>query len=76
MDRSSSRPDSARRATYVTTSAFLSHFGFDTPRDLPDREMLEDIGLLSKKDMLAMGSSDDINISDAEASGIAETIYD
>lgn len=39
--------------TYVTTKGFLSHFGFNTLRDLPDMEMLEDAGLLSKKKMLA-----------------------
>lgn len=35
--------------TYVTTPAFLSTFGFDTLRDLPDIEMLEDSGLLNRK---------------------------
>lgn len=39
--------------TYVTTKGFLSHFGFDTLHDLPDMEMLEDAGLLSKEKMLA-----------------------
>ena len=39
--------------TYVTTPAFLSHFGFDTLRDLPDMEALEDAGLLSKDRILA-----------------------
>jgi len=39
--------------TYVTTKAFLSHFGFDTLRDLPDMEALEDAGLLSKEKLLA-----------------------
>ncbi|MER9254526.1 SMC-Scp complex subunit ScpB [Mesorhizobium sp. M0598] len=39
--------------TYVTTKAFLSHFGFDTLRDLPDFEALEDAGLLSKAKLLA-----------------------
>lgn len=34
--------------TYVTTPAFLQAFGFDTLRDLPDLEMLEDAGLLSR----------------------------
>lgn len=34
--------------TYVTTPAFLAAFGFDTLRDLPDLEMLEDAGLLSR----------------------------
>lgn len=38
--------------TYVTTKAFLSHFGFDTLRDLPDFEALEDAGLLSKEKLL------------------------
>ncbi|WMT92527.1 SMC-Scp complex subunit ScpB [Pelagibacterium sp. H642] len=32
--------------TYVTTNAFLSHFGFATLRDLPSLEALEDAGLL------------------------------
>jgi hypothetical protein len=39
--------------TYVTTKAFLSHFSFDTLRDLPDFEALEDAGLLSKEKLLA-----------------------
>lgn len=34
--------------TYVTTKAFLSHFGLDTLRDLPDLDMLEDAGLLAR----------------------------
>ncbi len=33
--------------TYVTTKGFLSHFGLDTLRDLPDLEALEDAGLLN-----------------------------
>jgi chromosome segregation and condensation protein ScpB len=39
--------------TLVTTKAFLSHFGFATLRDLPDMEMLEEAGLLSKEKLLA-----------------------
>ncbi|MCT4475430.1 hypothetical protein N3929_27410, partial [Bosea sp. SSUT22] len=39
--------------TYVTTPAFLSEFGFETLRDLPDFEKLEDAGLLSKDRLLA-----------------------
>jgi len=35
--------------TYITTPAFLAAFGFDTLRDLPDTEMLEDAGLLTRK---------------------------
>lgn len=39
--------------TYVTTKTFLTHFSFDTLRDLPDIEALEDAGLLSKEKLLA-----------------------
>ncbi|MER9674532.1 SMC-Scp complex subunit ScpB [Mesorhizobium sp. M0208] len=39
--------------TYVTTKVFLLEFGFDTLRDLPDIEALEDAGLLSKEKLLA-----------------------
>ncbi|WP_115734354.1 SMC-Scp complex subunit ScpB [Aminobacter aminovorans] len=39
--------------TYVTTKTFLSQFGLDTLRDLPDFEALEDAGLLSKEQLLA-----------------------
>jgi len=39
--------------TYVTTPEFLSQFGFETLRDLPDFERLEDAGLLSKDRLLA-----------------------
>ncbi|MCQ4634021.1 SMC-Scp complex subunit ScpB [Shinella sp. CPCC 100929] len=36
--------------TYVTTRQFLSAFGLQTLRDLPDVEALEDAGLLSRKE--------------------------
>ncbi|MER9337028.1 SMC-Scp complex subunit ScpB [Mesorhizobium sp. M0293] len=39
--------------TYVTTKGFLSHFGFETLRDLPDLEKQEDAGLLDKGRLLA-----------------------
>ena len=39
--------------TYVTKPAFLSEFGFETLRDLPDFERLEEAGLLSKDRLLA-----------------------
>ncbi|WP_147182409.1 SMC-Scp complex subunit ScpB, partial [Ciceribacter naphthalenivorans] len=35
--------------TYVTTKHFLSAFGLETLRDLPDLEGLEDAGLLSRQ---------------------------
>ena len=45
--------------TFVTTKTFLSHFGFECLRDLPDIERLEDAGLLSKDRLLADGFPDD-----------------
>ena len=39
--------------TYVTTKTFLTHFGLNTLRDLPDMEALEDAGLLSRDRLLA-----------------------
>ena len=41
---------------YVTTPAFLSHFGFESLRDLPDIEALEDAGLLGALDRDALAS--------------------
>lgn len=35
--------------TYVTTKGFLSHFGLETLRDLPELEALEDAGLLGRQ---------------------------
>jgi segregation and condensation protein B len=46
-------PQSSAPYTYVTTKQFLSHFGFDTLRDLPDMNELEEAGLLSKQKLLA-----------------------
>lgn len=39
--------------TYVTTRQFLSVFGLETLRDLPDIERLEDAGLLSRREVAA-----------------------
>ena len=44
--------------TLVTTAAFLVHFGLKSPRDLPDFELLEDAGLLSKEKLLRDGLLD------------------
>ena len=41
---------------YVTTPAFLSHFGFGSLRDLPDMEKLEDAGLLGRANPDALGA--------------------
>jgi len=46
-------PQQGAPYTYVTTPGFLTHFGFQTLRELPDLEMLEDAGLLSKEKLLA-----------------------
>jgi segregation and condensation protein B len=53
--------------TYVTTPAFLLEFGLDTLRDLPDREALEDAGLLSKERLLAGDIMPDFSDSTHEA---------
>jgi segregation and condensation protein B len=45
-------PEPGAPYSYVTTKAFLSEFGFETLRDLPDLEMLEEAGLLSKEKAL------------------------
>jgi segregation and condensation protein B len=48
--------------TYVTTKPFLSHFGFDTLRELPDMEQLEEAGLLSKQKLLAGALPGDLSV--------------
>ncbi len=40
---------------YVTIPGFLSHFGFDSLRDLPDIEKLEDAGLIGRAGESALG---------------------
>jgi hypothetical protein len=65
---------------YVTTPGFLSHFGFESLRDLPDIEKLEDAGLLGRggqaaprgdalaaelKDVLGLGGDEDEREEDA-----------
>lgn len=41
-------PEPGAPYTYVTTPAFLAHFGLESLRDLPDLEALEDAGLLRR----------------------------
>lgn len=54
--------------TYVTTPTFLSHFGFESLRDLPVMEKLEDAGLLSKAALLTdLADILDPSTSEAEA---------
>lgn len=47
--------------TYVTTRHFLAAFGFETLRDLPDIEALEDAGLLSRHAWTAASESDGVD---------------
>ena len=47
-------PEPGAPYTYVTTPAFLAHFGFDSLRDLPDLEALEDAGLLKRETATAL----------------------
>ena len=42
---------------YVTTPGFLSHFGFESLRDLPDIEKLEDAGLIGRSGEGALGGN-------------------
>jgi segregation and condensation protein B len=58
--------------TYVTTPAFLLEFGFDTLLDLPDREALDDAGLLSKEKLLASDIIPDLSGSQEEAVGLED----
>ena len=48
IDAGPRSPTQGAPHTYVTTPAFLSRYGFETLRDLPDFEKLEDAGLLNK----------------------------
>lgn len=47
--------------TYVTTRHFLSVFGLETLRDLPDMEALEDAGLLGKSTLANTGTASTID---------------
>jgi len=51
--RPAPQPTQGAPYTHVNDKAFMSHFGLDTLRDLPDFEALEDAGLLSKDKLLA-----------------------
>ena len=42
---------------YVTTPGFLAHFGFESLRDLPDIEMLEDAGLVGRSGQALRGDA-------------------
>ncbi len=47
-------PEPGAPHTYVTTPAFLTLFGLDTLRDLPDLEAMEDAGLLNSATDVAL----------------------
>ncbi|WP_423205792.1 SMC-Scp complex subunit ScpB [Paracoccus yeei] len=48
IERGPRSPEPGAPHTYVTTPAFLTLFGLETLRDLPDLEALEDAGLLEE----------------------------
>ena len=53
LDSGPRSPTPGAPYTYVTTKHFLWVFGFETVRDLPDIERLEDAGLLSRQAPMA-----------------------
>jgi len=55
---------------YVTTPGFLSQFGFESLRDLPDIEKLQDAGLLEE------GSSARLSASENPSDGVAAFLSD
>jgi segregation and condensation protein B len=57
--------------TFVTTKRFLSVFGFETLRDLPNIEALEDAGLLSRR--TAMAANNDPSDLDSDVHDDAHT---
>jgi segregation and condensation protein B len=69
--------------TYITTNAFLSLYGFNSLRDLPDMEKLEEAGLLSKDALLPeardvftdmLGDADDGDHHDSDDDGDAVSL--
>ncbi|WP_320203308.1 SMC-Scp complex subunit ScpB [Agrobacterium rosae] len=52
--------------TYVTTKLFLSVFGFETLRDLPNIEALEDAGLLSRRTVAQAANNQPIDLDSDE----------
>lgn len=60
--------------TYVTTPKFLSVFGLASLRDLPDIEKLEDAGLLTKDNLLAVDVP--IGIDDNEDEEVSQDVVD
>ena len=60
-------PQAGAPYTFVTTAAFLAHFGLNSLRDLPDMEMLEEAGLLSKEKILGDDFLDGLGGNRAEA---------
>lgn len=52
--------------TYVTTKYFLSAFGFETLRDLPDIEALEDAGLLNRTAVVVADAMENVTQNDGD----------
>ncbi len=58
--------------TYVTTRHFLSAFGLETLRDLPDIEGLEDAGLLRRGDARSAAISDPVVAMEDDGRALAD----
>ena len=59
--------------TFVTTKGFLSQFGLDTLRDLPDIERLEEAGLLTKDKLVAGELPESFGITEDDTSDAHHT---
>lgn len=60
-------PQAGAPYTYVTTPAFLSIFGFDTLQDLPDKDIVEDAGMLNKESLLSGELHDALGLGQEES---------
>jgi segregation and condensation protein B len=57
-------PDVGAPPTYVTTDAFLAHFGLDSIQDLPDIEDMRDAGLLDPEAAKGPAKGEDLSTLD------------
>jgi len=61
-----------RPATFVTTAAFLDHFGLESARDLPGLKELRDAGLLDNAPLpegLSAVQKDEREVADSDENG-------
>jgi len=65
-------PTAGAPYTYVTTKHFLSAFGLETLRDLPDIDGLEDAGLLRRGDARSAAISDSVAAMEDDGRALAD----